>query len=340
MTDRIEMLWPALVPDHPVLVGLAPVSESRFHTVWKAVTADGRVFAVKHHLFAALPRGKPYDLIATDVRVTALLRAAGVSVPEVMAANAGDGLTVYRWSGEETLDDHCQQPDAMPVADKVLDLLVGLASTFERHKADLATRVAPGGRPDEVLASFADLTEPIGAFLPDLIHQLTGVRPPDAPEHWDAILGIIHAAPLALGPTDYNARNIVLSDALKPSVLECAKIGYDWPERRIIQYTTSPGAHLPNGRMIGLLSPAHAGLWAEQSAAFRSESAGQILAHYDRHHFIFHVLAACQALRGEHPNVGGPWQNNRARLTDIAAALSTPFSNCAHTDALRSHFHT
>ena len=79
MTKIINRLFRDQLPEQRI-AKIEPLSETRAHAVWK-VTTDRSVFAVKHHLFAPLTRGKPYHLLAVEQKVTDHLLASGVSVP-------------------------------------------------------------------------------------------------------------------------------------------------------------------------------------------------------------------------------------------------------------------
>jgi hypothetical protein len=326
MIHQIQTLWPSLIPNHPQINAIHPISESRFHTVWKITTSDQHHFVLKHHLFAHLTKNKPYDLIDVETCVTSILLKENVSVPQILATHLEHGFTVYDWCGEETLDDHCQQHDPAPFTNKVIDTILNLERGFQKHTATLQPRIVPGGSIPDVQTAFIEITTSLTDVLPDLIHTLTQQSPPNISAHWQNICQQIQKMPFMLGPTDYNARNIVLSATKKPYILELSKIGYDWPERRLIQYTTSLGAHLATGRIIGLITPQCASIYAKKSATHRSISADQILINLDIHHLIFHLLAALQCLQAStQPN--HPWQNIDVRINDIQTALSTPLSN-------------
>ena len=326
MIHQIQTLWPALLPNHPQIDTIYPISQSRFHTVWKVTTSDQHHFVLKHHLFAHLTKGKSYDLIDVETCVTSILLEDNVSVPQILATHPENGFTIYEWCGEETLDDHCQQYDPAPHANKVIDTILALEQSFQKHTATLQSHIAPGSSIQDVQTAFIEITTSLTDVLPDLIHTLTQQSSPNISTHWQNICQQIQEMPFTLGPTDYNARNIVLSSAKTPYILELSKIGYDWPERRLIQYTTSLGAHLATGRIVGLITPQCASMYAQKSATHRSIPADQTLTNLDIHHLIFHILAALQCLQANtQPN--HPWKNIDVRLNDIQTALSTPLSN-------------
>lgn len=338
MIHQIETLWPSLIPNHPQIDSIHSISKSRFHTVWKIITSDQHHFVLKHHLFAHLTKGKSYDLIDVETSVTSILLEANVSVPQILATHPEHGFTIYEWCGDETLDDHCQQHDPASITNKVIETILTLEQSFQKHNATFQSRIAPGSSTQDVQTAFKEITTSLTDVLPDLIYTLTQQSPPNISEHWKNICQQIQEMPFTLGPTDYNARNIVLSSTQTPYILELSKIGYDWPERRLIQYTTSLGAHLATGRIIGLITPQSANIYAQKSATHRSISADQILINLDIHHLIFHLLAALQCLQANtQPN--HPWKNIDARLIDIPTALSTPLSNSPSILFFRHLFH-
>ena len=337
MIHQIHTLWPSLIPDHPQIDTLRPISESRFHTVWKITTSDQHHFVLKHHLFATLTQGKPYDLIDVETRVTSFLLEDNVPVPKILATHPAHGFTVYEWCGEETLDDHCQQHDPTPISNNIIDTLLALEKSFQNQTTTLQSHIAPGSSIQEVQTAFIEITTSLTNVLPDLIHALTQQTPPNISTHWQHICQQIQEMPFILGPTDYNARNIVLSSTKKPYILELSKIGYDWPERRLVQYTTSLGAHLVPGRIIGIITPQSASTYAQKSATYRSISADQILTNLDIHHLIFHMLAALQCLQAS-TQPHHPWKNIEIRLNDIQTALSYPLSNTPSTLFFRKLF--
>ena len=337
MIQQIQTLWPSLIPNHPKIEIIQPISESRFHSVWKITTTDHHMFALKHHMFAHLTQNKPYDFIAVENEVTPLLLKENVSVPQIIATHPEHGFTIYEWCGEETLDDHCQQHSTPPLTNKVIETIVALERGFQKHTATLQSRIAPGGNIQDVQTTFSDTLVSLTNVLPDLIHTLTQQTPPNLSTQWHTLCQHIQETPLTLGPTDYNARNIVFSPTQTPSILELSKIGYDWPERRLIQYTTSLGAHLATGHIIGLITPKNAAQYAQKSATHRTVSADQILTHLDMHHLIFHLLAALQCLQAStQPN--HPWKNINTRLNDIQTALAMPLSQMPSTLFFRRLF--
>ena len=338
MIDQIHKFWPTWVPNHPQIDTIHPTSQSRYHTVWKVTTTDQNHFAIKHHLFASLTQNKPYDLLQVEKQVTSCLLDDDVPVPPIVATIPQEGLIIYDWCGDQTLDDVCQHHLPQSLPQKIINTLRHLEHSFQKHTPQLTPYIAPGSTQQDTQTAFKEATTTLTQALPHLIppnnHSQTQLQ-----KHWQNIQTQIQKAPLSLGPTDYNARNIVLSNTHQPHILELAKIGYDWPERRLVQYTTSLGAHLSTGQIIGCITPQIAQNYAQKAAQNRTTSADQILTTLDRHHLIFYLFATLQCLQA-HNSSNHPWQNIDTRLNNIRTALSIPLSNCESTQFFRTLFQT
>ncbi|MCY3684438.1 MAG: hypothetical protein OXH16_23850 [Gemmatimonadetes bacterium] len=325
MTETIHHLFRDKLPKQRI-AKIEPLSETRAHAVWK-VTTDRSVFAVKHHLFASLTRGKPYHLLAVEQKVTNHLLASGVSVPRIIATN--HDMVIYEWCGNHTLDDICQTADPRPFAHSIINTLCALEKAFYKHSTKFIPHIAPGCSADDLREQWHNTTQSLTETLPAL------VRDPNAPDllsTWQTLVNELIHAPPALGPTDYNARNIACPNPEIATVLELAKIGYDWPERRLIQYTTSLGAHNPRGRIIGLLTPALAQYYAHLASKLYSTPAETILFRLDAHHLIYHLSAAHICLTTPH------WQNIKTRLAQHKSQISQPLSGNPLTNKFRTYF--
>ena len=325
MTKIIHRLFRNKLPEQNI-AKIEPLSETRAHAVWK-VTTDRSVFAVKHHIFASLTRGKPYHLLAVEQKVTDHLLASGASVPRIIAID--HDLVIYEWCGNHTLDDICQTADPGPFAHSVINTLCALEKAFYKHSAKFILHIAPGCSADDLREQWHNTTQSLTETLPAL------VRDPSAPDllsTWETLINELIQAPPVLGPTDYNARNIACPNPETATVLELAKIGYDWPERRLIQYTTSLGAHNPRGRIIGLLTPSLARHYAHFASKLYLTSAEIILLRLDAHHLIYHLFAAHICLTTPH------WQNIKTRIAQHKSQIAYPLSGHPLINKFRAYF--
>ena len=325
MIETIHRLFRDQLPEQRI-AKIEPLSETRAHTVWK-VTTDRSVFAVKHHLFAPLTRGKPYHLLAVEQKVTNHLLASGVSVPRIITTD--HDMVIYEWCGNHTLDDICQTVDPSPFMHSVINTLCALEKAFYNHSAKFIPHIAPGCSADDLREQWHNATQSLTETLPSLVRD---PNTPDLLPAWETIVNELIHAPPALGPTDYNARNIACPNPETATVLELAKIGYDWPERRLIQYTTSLGAHKPHGRIIGLLTPVLAQYYAHLASQLYSTPAETILFRLDAHHLIYHLFAAHICLTTPH------WQNIKTRIAQHKSQISQPLSDHPLINKFRAYF--
>lgn len=325
MTENIDRLFRNKLPEQRI-AKIESLSETRAHAVWK-VTTDRSVFAVKHHIFASLTRGKPYHLLTVEQKVTNHLLANGVSVPRIIATD--HDIVIYEWCGDHTLDDICQTADPRPFSQSVINTLCALEKAFYKHGSKFTPHIAPGCSADDLREQWHNTIQALTETLPVL------VRDPNAPDllsTWETLVNELTHAPPALGPTDYNARNIACPNPETATVLELAKIGYNWPERRLIQYTTSLGAHKPRSRVIGLLAPSLVRHYAHFASKLYSTPPETILFRLDAHHLIYHLFAAHICLTTP------PWQNIKTRLAQHKNLISQSLSDHPLINKFRAYF--
>ena len=325
MTENIDRLFRNKLPEQRI-AKIESLSETRAHAVWK-VTTDRSVFAVKHHIFASLTRSKPYHLLTVEQKVTNHLLANGVSVPRIIATD--HDIVIYEWCGDHTLDDICQTADPRPFSQSVINTLCALEKAFYKHGSKFTPHIAPGCSADDLREQWHNTIQALTETLSAL------VRDPNAPDllsTWETLVNELIHAPPALGPTDYNARNIACPNPETATVLELAKIGYDWPERRLIQYTTSLGAHKPRSRVIGLLTPSLVRHYAHFASKLYSTPPETILFRLDAHHLIYHLFAAHICLTTP------PWQNIKTRLAQHNNLISQPLSDHPLINKFRAYF--
>ncbi|MDE3000922.1 MAG: hypothetical protein OXU79_17745 [Gemmatimonadota bacterium] len=312
--------------------------------VWKVALGDGSFLIAKQHVFAPLVRGEPHDMLAVEQLVHA--RLSGAPVPRLYAADTEHDLVFFEWCGDRTLDDVCQEGATGACGRLVVEGFSRIQSLFCARSDDFAPRTFPGCYPGDLRRTWRRTTGSLASALPRLCSRLSGSA--DG-KRYAAMSGTFtellqfleQAAPLP-GPTDYNARNIVIDPAARSlRFIEFSRIGWDWPERRLTQYTTSHGAGRPDGGIRSVLTPALAARYAALASEYRAEPLAEIEALLDGHHFVFHLLAA-RTLLDALPDPGHPllerWRNPEARLAQLRRILSIPLCGDPRTTALRSCF--
>ena len=338
--EAIRRIAAAAVPGGSTVEELRPVAGHP--NVWKIVLGNGSFLVAKHHVFAPLARGKPHDLLAVEQLVHA--RLSGAPVPRLYAADSDHDLVFFEWCGDQTFDDVCQEGGAGAYGRLAVEGFCRIQSVLHAHSDVFAPRTFPGCHPKDLVRTWRKATRPLARGLPQLIEQLSQsaiCKPlPSITDGLSDLLRFLEQASPLPGPTDYHARNIVINES-SLRFIEFSKIGWDWPERRLTQYTTSHGAGRPDGRTLSALTPALTARYASLASETRAESQTEITALLDGHHFIFHLLAA-QSLLDALPDPRHPllsrWRNPKARLAQLRQILVTPLSADRRTAELRSMF--
>ncbi len=318
---------------HPPVRAITPLAAG----VWRVEDLAGHKVVVKHQRFGRLTQGTAYDLLEVERDVLRFLRAAGCLVPAVLGIDPDAHCIFLQWVGDRTLDDAIQAGDQAPT----MQAIRGLCA-IERTCAQRADQLAPRVVPSANRAALDDAWDQAGARAHAGIEQLcrhlqqpldAGVQP-----LLNAMHGWLATRPAALGSVDYNARNaIVEPGGTRVYFLEFAKMGWDWTERRLTQYTTSMGSGRPDGRMRSLLDTSAARLYAEASG--RCDGARAL--DYHRIFFLLNSAALlCAALNGEPQALAlrQHWKRPYRRLRQCAAMLAEGLSTDPSAAEFRSRF--
>jgi hypothetical protein len=256
--------------------------------VWRVQRQAGKILVAKHQLFGPLGQNAPHDLLKVEQLVLAHLGSSGCPVPAVLGADPQQHVIFLEWAGDLTLDDWAHENPAASMAPMVRQLIHGcqrIDAAMARLALTLGHRAAPGC--DRIALNRA--WETAATHATTALRWLLGAFPEACQRAATALQRVCTACgarPACLGTADYNARNVVISDAGKPLFIEFATLSWDWPERRLVQYATPLGAGRPEGRFIGLLDRDAADEWARQGG-----NGGAL----DQHHLVF-MLNAVQRL--------------------------------------------
>ena len=322
-----------LLSGWPPVLSVIPLDED----VWRVDCIDGRSLVAKQQLFGWAARDTAYDLLEVETRVLGLLGRAGCPVPAALGADPEGQFIFLEYGGERTLDDAAQEggPELRSGwARRTVAGFCAIDRVFREQREDLRGCIAPGAGPQQLVRGWELAGERACAGL----SYLPGAADPrilaEARARLVEVVERLAARPPALGSTDYNARNVVV-DAERGRVcfIEFAKIGWDWSERRLVQYAASLGAGRQNGTFRSLLDRECAGLFA---------ASGGDAAALDGHHLVFLLNAA--ALLGaalERPAESGSlrllraWQNPRQRVESLREALAVRLSDDPLTGEIR-----
>ncbi len=316
---------------HSPIREIAPLAEG----VWRIDDADGRKVVVKHQLFGRLTQGTAYSLLEVERDVLGFLHAAGCPVPAVLGIDPDAHCIFLQWVGDRTLDDAIQDGDRAATIQAIRGLCA-IGRTCAQRADLLEPRVVPSANRAALATAWDEAGTRAHAGIEQLCRRLhqpldAGIQPLlEAMHDWLA------ARPPALGSVDYNAHNAVVEpEGTCVYFLEFAKIGWDWTERRLTQYTSSMGSGRQDGRMRSLLDASAARLYAEASG--RSDGARAL----DYHRIFFLLNSAAllgAALDGEPYALAlrQHWKRPHARLRQCAAMLAEGLSTDSSAAEFRS----
>ena len=315
--------------------------------VWRLDLDGGRRAVAKRQPFAGLTRGRADDLLAVEQRVLALLGERKCPVPRVLGSDPSAGIIFFEHVGDETLDDAARSsgPESRQrLRERLVSGFLRLEQAFADCRPELEPHVSPAASRDRLPAV---LDQVRGGALDGLHGLLRRFGQGDGPalrkleELIDELCSRLAGEEPSLGSTDYNARNVVVDPGSgSVSFIEFAKIGWDWPERRLVQYATGLGAGALGG-FAGLLDRTAAGRYARAAPGDGARRAFAL----DGHHLLFHLNAAarlCGALDrpGPEPHRAllKAWRQPDLRLGQLCAAVAAPLGDDTMTTGLRRQF--
>ena len=338
LESYLGMRASAFLPGEPSVLGVVELTE----TVWVIELERGEKVVAKHHGDGTVTAGQPDDALAVERRVLDLLVAQGCSVPRVLDVDPQTLFVFYEYRGGRTVDDLCQQgpirgDDECRLGRKLVDGFCQIESALATHRAELQHLVTPTARIDALPATAARAEAGALEGLAKLLN-LCGNRAttPSLATCIREISRWLSGRALTLGSTDYNARNIVIDSAGELSFIEFARVGWDWPERRLVQYATSLGAGRPDGRFVSLVDPDIVEFYAQ----WQDDDVDGRAAALDCHHILFHLNAAAMLFRAlAEPHIPGhcallrAWHNPERRIAQLVEAIAAPLTAnrlCAH----------
>jgi hypothetical protein len=328
----------------PELLGLSVHLVSALSAnVWRVQVEGGRELVAKYQIFGPLSQGKAYDLLEVERDVLAVLCAAGCPVPRLLAIDAEAFFVFFESVGRETLDDWVQEKrgDTAPLLEQIVRGQCAIDATLTQHGHLFEPRVAPGVDRQALVGAWHEVGKR-AQWAAQALRRHLRMGPLPATAHAALVAMNVYLAQRCpvLGSSDYNARNIVITGAEPTaSFIEFAKLGWDWTERRLVQYTTSMGSGREGALMLSLLDERAVCLYAEVSGRVDSIRA------LDCHHVFFMLngaAALCEAL--EQPErewaqaLLASWAKPSERLRLFAKELAKPLSADGDAVVLRAAF--
>jgi len=262
------------------------------NNVWKAHAEDGKVYAVKQYV---VPSEGSYSPSFVETSILKLLRRKGCPVPEVIDSEGE--FIVLEWCGDLTLDDICQYGDD---ADKELYAKLAIEGfckieeTFSKNAKSIEPYAFHNqeilrANGEKLLASARACISNLAWIRGEPLSEAENRLVDDA---WDKIARCILNKTTTLGSLDYNALNIIV-DKNRVSFIDFSSIGYDWRERRLVQYLTGLGAHKEDSAFISLLSKESVNFYVETLCLEDAENVAKLA---DYHQILFYLITISKLL--------------------------------------------
>ncbi len=230
------------------------------------------------------------------------LSETGCSVSEVVWQSDPDFCLLLEWRGESTLDDVAQTAPLESLKETITGALgkfCQLEKSFADCHTDFAPYVYPLDYPTYLRQTMDDMLDRGRKTLGYLARLSSEPAASDLDEVWS---NFAQAHPwtdsATLGALDYNARNIVI-DAGGISFVDFGSIGWDWSERRIVQFFNSLGANREGGNFVNLLNRDVIRAYASRAITYRSGSSEEdIFTQLDYHNILFYLSIVHRLLSG------------------------------------------
>ena len=342
--SELEAYLRLKIPHMPC--GGSPVRRSTqlAEDVWEIELEEDRRLVAKHQSFGFLTKGLAHDLLEVEEKLLGLLRQNACPVPRALGCDRAAQIIFLEHVGDRTLDEVLQEdPGSTPCAyaRQAISGLQAIAEICRRQQAELEPLVAEVVNKGALKAAWDKARKGAREGLAAL-HSHLGCPPPTtrAEVLLDEMGLWLASRPPVLGSTDYNARNLIVDeDSGKLNFIEFAKIGWDWTERRLVQYTTSMGSGRENGCIRSLLDARSAKIYEEVGGGSQGTRA------LDYHHIFFLLNGAallCSALEKPRPSAAAAllaqWKNPAQRLRQFAAHLAVCLSTDARAREFRAQF--
>lgn len=220
------------------------------------------------------------------------LYKGGCRVPNIIWESKRHHAILLKWCGDRTLDSLAQRESVSSLMSDLRTLLREICR-IEVFFAKNIAQFEPYVFHFELKQTLQSLLEQGRKTIGYLEHSgktpLTSAQVAQLDAAWASLCNRLLEAEPTLGNLDYQARNIVIDNEL-PYFIDFASIGWDWQERRLVQFFNSIGADEEGGNFVSLLNRELVDGYAEWVATYREEcSPDDIAARVDGHHLLFYL---------------------------------------------------
>ena len=287
-----------------------------------------------------------YTPCQIESTVLSILHRSGCRVPKIIWESEDLHALLLEWCGELTLDAIAQNgsvSDLKPILHTTLMELCRVESVFAEN-VKLFTPYAFLFNLDTTLQHSLEQGRKTLDYLSHLNEDtITSSQVARLDAAWNAISDRLQAAPPTFDSLDYQSRNIVISGET-PFLIDFSSVGWDWQERRLVQYFNSIGANQEGANFVSLLDCDLVNAYAEWVTTHRETcSPAEIAARVDSHHLLFYLSVIHQLLRtvaqpetAESKVLLKAWGDPQARFQNaLTQLINADLSDDVHTTQIR-----
>ena len=283
-----------------------------------------------------------YTPCEIESTILSILHRNGCRVPKIIWKSEDFHALLLEWCGELTLDAMAQSRPTRTLKPILRTTLLELCRV-ETVFAENTKLLTPYAFRFDLDITLQRLLEQGRKTLGYLGGSITSSQTERLDTTWTALSNRLRTAPPTLDSLDYQSRNIVISDET-PFLIDFSSVGWDWQERRLVQFFNSIGANQEGANFVSLLNRELVDAYAEWVTSHRETcSPVEIAARVDSHHLLFYLSVIHQLLRAvAQPEVSESrtllkaWGDPKARYQSaLRQLIHTDLSDDVYTTQIR-----
>ena len=283
-----------------------------------------------------------YTPCEIESTILSILHRNGCRVPKIIWKSEGSHALLLEWCGDLTLDATAQsRPSSTlkPILQTALMELCRVETVF----AENTELLTPYAFRFDLDITLQRLLEQGRKTLGYLGGSLTSSQMAHLDKTWTVLSNRLRTAPQTLDSLDYQSRNIVISEKT-PFLIDFSSVGWDWQERRLVQFFNSIGANQEGANFVSLLNQELVDTYAAWVTSHRETcSPAEIAARVDSHHLLFYLSVIHQILRAvaqpeasESRTLLKAWGDPKARYQSaLMQIIHTNLSDDVYTTQIR-----
>jgi hypothetical protein len=270
----------------------------------------------------------------------------GCLVPQIVWESDQHQALLLEWCGDQTLDSLAQSRSVsspMPELHTTLNVFCHIEEVFKKNEAQFKPYIFHFDLKQTLQRLLEQGRKTVGYLQHLRKTSLTASQAAELDAAWASLSNHLLGAQPILGGLDYQAHNIVIDDEL-PYFIDFASVGWDWQERRLVQYFNSIGASQEGANFVSLLNRKLVDTYAEWVVENheRCSTAG-VAARVDGHHLLFYLSVVNRILEAvarpemsENQILLDAWGDARLRFQQaMALIIDSDLSDDMYTAQIR-----